>query len=82
MVNAARTGQGRIFLYAQFETWRGGGDLFVPGLFLWSYNQTLLHDLGETCPSCGLQGSELSQKRHPMEQTKWLLVKMGIFNQV
>lgn len=56
-----------------------GGGLFLPGLFLGSYHQTLLHVVGEKYSSCVLQGSEPSPNRHPHEQVKRLLVKM-VFN--
>lgn len=56
-----------------------GGGLFLPGLFLGSYHQTLLHVVGEKCSSCVLQGSEPSPNRRPHEQVKRLCVKM-VFN--
>lgn len=56
-----------------------GGGLFLPGLFLGLYNQTLLHVVGEKCSSCVLRGSEPSPNRRPHEQVKWLRVKM-VFN--
>lgn len=81
MTNAVQTGQ-NIFICLIPDLERCGGGLFLPGLVLQSYNQTLLHYLDEKCSSHVLQGSEMSQKRRSWEQSKWHLAKMGDFNQV